>query len=64
MIQQKIFKRIFYDSLMSENLLQIDREKNLRKVEALNQITSQLIFTKTVSLKSTYTCPLKSQHLG
>lgn len=46
MIQQKIFKRIFYDSLMSENLLQIDREKNLRKVEALNQITSQLILLK------------------
>lgn len=46
MIQQKIFKHIFYDSLMSENLLQIDREKNLRKVEALNQITSRLILLK------------------
>lgn len=54
---------LFYDSLMSEKLLQIVRENYSCKAEALNQIIQTVNVTKTVSLKSTYTCPLKSHHL-
>lgn len=53
----------FYDSLMSEKLLQIVREKNSCKAEALNQTIQTVNLTKTVSLNSMYTCPLKSHHL-
>lgn len=48
---------------MPEKLLQIAREKNLCKVEVLNQIIQTVNLTKTVSLNSMYTHPLKSHNL-